>query len=266
MTEPPPLIDIHCHLLPELDDGAASWDVAVAMARLAAADGLTTIIATTHQLGAFGRNHGDALRVQTDRLQQRLDREGVALRVLPGAEARIEPGLVAKLKTGDVLTLADRRRHVLLELPHEVVVPLDRLLADLKAAGMTGILAHPERNLGILGRPDLVPSLVRAGCLMQVTARSLLGGFGSQVQQFAQGLLQQGLVHFVATDAHGLGERRPLLAKGFQCVARLAGMDAALDLCCRNPDCVISGRAVVPSSQPRPQPRARGWLPWRKAG
>jgi protein-tyrosine phosphatase len=265
MAEPAPIIDIHCHLLPELDDGAASWDDAVAMARMAAADGVTACIVTPHQLGAFGRNRGECIRAQTARFQALLDREGIALRGLPGAEARIEPGLVAKLQSGDVLTLADRRRHVLLELPHEVYLPVDRLLTELSAAGMVPILAHPERNAGILARPEVLPPLVEAGCLLQVTAGSVLGAFGPATQALAQRLIRQGLVDFLATDAHGVRSRRPLLSRGMDWVSQAVGLEVALDLCCRNPACVAEGRDI-PTSHARPTRSQLGrWLR-RKAG
>lgn len=265
MPDPPPLIDIHCHLLPDVDDGSASWDETLAMARLAVDDGISTIVATPHQLGVYGRNRGDAIRAQTERLQRFLDRQGVALRVLPGADVRIEPGMIPKLQSGEVLTLADRRRHVLLELPHEFYFPLQGLLADLNVAGMVGILSHPERNLGILARRHLLPPLVEAGCLLQVTAGSLVGTFGPQVRKLARWMIRQRLVHCVSTDAHGAKSRRPLLRRGFDCVARLAGEQMAVDLCCRNPALVVAGKTVMPPRGKPAQPGPAGWFRRRKA-
>ena len=156
----PAFVDIHCHLLPELDDGAGDWDESLAMARLAVSEGIRTVIATPHQLGSYGRNRGDAIRAQVARLRQLLDDHGVPLEVLPGADVRIEPDLVGKIRSGDVVTLADHRRYVLLELPHEVYLPLDRLLGELKVAGLVGILSHPERNQGILGQPRVLEGLL----------------------------------------------------------------------------------------------------------
>jgi protein-tyrosine phosphatase len=181
------------------------------------------------------------------------------LNVLPGADVRIEPDLERKIRIGEVLSLADRLRHVLLELPHEVYVPLDRLLAELAAGGLVGILSHPERNQGILRRPGVLKPLVDRGCLMQVTAGSLTGVFGSQIQGFSESLIEQGLVHFISTDAHGTGSRPPLLGKAFERVADLAGEDAALDLCCRNPSAVVAGKAVP--SGPR-KPAKSTWGGW----
>lgn len=259
-------VDIHCHLLPGVDDGPGGWEETLAMAELAAADCVSTIVATPHQLGIYGANHGDEIRARSGRLQSLLDERGIPLRVLPGADVRIEPGLIAKIHSGEVVTLADQGRHVLLELPHEVYLPLDRLLADVQAAGLTGILSHPERNAGIVARPSVVQSLVDQGCLIQITAAALTGGFGTRVRHVAESLVKQGLVHFVATDAHGPRSRPPVLSQAFRRVAGIAGRDAAVEMFCRNPAAVVSGQEIVPGARKGSKPRRVAWLPWRKAG
>jgi protein-tyrosine phosphatase len=238
------LVDLHCHILPGLDDGAADWDESLAMARMAAADGMATIIATAHQLGGNAKVSAEAIRSAAVRMQLLLDERAVPLRVLPGADVRIEPDMVAKVLSGEVLTLADRRRHVLLELPHEVYFPLDRLLDDLRAAGMVGILSHPERNRGILGRPDTAHDLVNQGMLLQITSGSLWGMFGPRVQALAEWLVKQGLVHFIASDAHATKSRCPVLSAGWEIIAELAGTDAADALCRVNPGRVANGEMV----------------------
>jgi protein-tyrosine phosphatase len=246
MNRSEPFADIHCHLLPDLDDGASGWEESLHMAEMAVADGIATIVATPHQLGNYSKNTGTAIRAQTARFQEALDHRGLPLRVLPGADVRIEPELVGKLRAGEILSLADRRRHVLLELPHDVYAPLDRLLDELQAIGIVGILSHPERNQGILSRPDVLPRLIERGCLLQVTATSLTGLFGARIRRFAESIIRQGMAHFVATDAHGVASRPPLLQDAFQRVAELAGADAAIVLCCHNPACVANGEAVKP--------------------
>ncbi|HUT10344.1 MAG TPA: CpsB/CapC family capsule biosynthesis tyrosine phosphatase [Thermoguttaceae bacterium] len=263
MPDLPSLVDIHCHLLPGLDDGAADRDVALAMARLAVADGISTVVATPHQSGGHVGNHNRAICTLTADFQEFLREQNVPLRVLPGAEVRIEPELVSKLRSGKLLTLADRRRHVLLELPSEVCFPLDRLLGELDAAGMVGILAHPERNMAILSQRHLLASLVDAGCLVQITSGSLVGTFGPRVQKFAEWLVMRGLVHFVGSDAHGARTRRPLLRRAFECIARLAGPETAADLCCRNPARVAAGETVTLECR---SPGNSRWIDrfWRK--
>ncbi len=256
MPQIPPFTDIHCHLLPGIDDGASDWAVSLAMARMAVDDGFATIIATPHQLGRSAQNRGDTIRQLTVELGRRLQDHGIPLDVLPGGDVRIEPNLVRLLRSGDVLSLADRRRHVLLELPHDVFFPLDGLLGRLQAQGIVGILSHPERNLGILARPEVLGPLVDRGCLLQITAGSLVGSFGPEIQRFTHWMVGQGLVHFVSTDAHGVRRRRPLLRRAFDCVAELADWETAVDVCCRNPSAVAEGRPVT---LPTRYPRRSGW-------
>lgn len=259
MNHSEPFVDIHCHLLPGLDDGPSVLDEALDMAEMAVADGIGTIIATPHQLGNFAKNAGTTIRLAADKFQQLLDQRRVPLRVLPGADVRIEPDLVRKIRSGEVLTLGDRRRHVLLELPHDVYVPLDRLLSELKAAGVIGVLSHPERNRGLLNQPAVLRPLVERGCLLQVTAASLIGSFGSVVQTFSESLIAQGLVHFVSTDAHGTNVRPPMLRAAFQRVIELSGRETAVDLCCRHPAAVVAG-GTVPAGCRKPTKFA--WTGW----
>ncbi len=252
-------VDIHCHLLPGIDDGAESWDESLAMAQLAAADGISTVVATPHQLGEYRQNDGDTIRASCRQLQELLDQQGVPLQVLPGADVRIEPDVVGKIRAGEVLTLADRGRYVLLELPHEVCFPLDRLIRGLDAAGLTGILSHPERNQAILCQPHLVEPFVSAGFLLQVTAGSLAGSFGPQVKGVAEWLVAQGLAHFVATDAHGWQSRRPRMRRAAERVAEIAGQRAAAELCYGNPRRVADDRVVA---RGRRKPKGVGLARW----
>jgi protein-tyrosine phosphatase len=259
MTTAEPFVDIHCHMLPGIDDGAKSLDEALAMAEMAVADGIGTIVATPHQLGSHAKNTGEAIRAAATAFQRELERRQIPLQVLPGADVRIEPDLPRKIRTGEVVSLGDHRRHVLLELPHDVYVPLDRLLADLAATGLVGILSHPERNRGILSQPDVLRPLVERGCLLQVTAASLLGTFGSQPEKLATSLIEQGLVHFVSTDAHSTHGRPPKLRAAFDRIVELAGEDAARDVCCRHPAAVAAGGIVTPGCR---RPVRRTWTGW----
>ena len=260
------LVDIHCHLLPGIDDGAANWEEVLAMARLAVGDGISTIVATPHQLGTYGRNRGEAIRELAREAQALLRKHKVPLSVLPGADVRVEPDMIGKIRSGEVLTLGDRGRYVLLELPHELYLPLERLLADMEAAGLVGVLSHPERNLGILRRPEVVKHLVDRGLLLQVTAGSILGTFGREAKDLAERLLEHGLVHFVATDAHGSKSRRPRLGRAMERLCELVGRCEAEALCCDNPARVAAGRLV--EQGPRRAARAGlfSWFRRRRAG
>jgi protein-tyrosine phosphatase len=247
--------------LPGIDDGAKDWDESLAMARMAVEDCTTTIVATPHQLGSFRRNLGDGIRNLVAQLQQRLTTADIPLRVLPGADVRIEEDMVPRLATGEVLTLGDHGRHVLLEQPHELLLPLEPVLAKLSRHDIVGILSHPERNVGILGRPDVLLPFVDAGCLMQITAGSLCGTFGPACQQLAEWMLSEGLVHFIATDGHGQRTRRPLMRRAYERAAELTDVETADLLCHRNPSLVAAGREVPPGRRQVPI-RQRSW--WRR--
>lgn len=252
-------VDIHCHLLPGVDDGAKSIEESLAMARLALEDGTTTIIATPHQLGNFGQNQGGAIRRRVADLQREFDEAKMAIKVLPGADVRIEPGMVDGILRGEVLTLGDHHRHVLLELPHELYLPLEPVLEELWRRKIVGVLSHPERNQGILRQPSVLPALVDAGCLLQITAGSICGTFGPQCREFCEWLLAEGLVHFVATDAHGPRSRRPLMRRAFERVVELTDEATGLDLCSVNPDQVAAGRPVRPGRRENPR-RRKSWF------
>jgi protein-tyrosine phosphatase len=238
--------DIHCHLLPGLDDGPSGWEESLKMAAMAAADGIGTIVATPHQLGNYQKNSAEKINTHVAQLRHYLQQYNIVLDVLPGADVRIDPELPRMVQRGDVLTLADRRRHVLLELPHEVYIPLDMLLAQLHSTGVTGILSHPERNQGILNQPNVLLKLIEQGCLLQITAGSLLGLFGTKIQKFATTMIEQGIVDFVASDAHGTTSRMPVLSHAFHRVVELTDHDTAVKLFCRNPACVAAGTPVPP--------------------
>jgi len=220
------------------------------MARVAVADGIAAAVATPHQLGHWGQRATE-IRQRVAQMRQLLEREGVPLGLLRGSETRVEPGLAGRVRGGEILTLADRRRHLLIELPAEVYIPLERVVGELQAAGTVAVLAHPERNAGILARPEVLTHLVRAGCLLQVTAGSLTGRFGRHSERLAQRLVADGLAYCVASDAHGAEARQPRLSEAFDCVRRLAGWDAAVRLFCQHPACIANGEPVCGSATVR---------------
>ncbi len=258
------MVDIHCHMIPGIDDGSPSLEVSLDMARMAVNDGIGTVICTPHQLGNFQHNSGDSIRQQTQQFQIELQKARIPLRVLPGGDVRIEEPMIRGLGDGAVMSLADHRRHVLLELPHELYFPLEPILQNLEAKGMVGILSHPERNRGILQQPELIPTLVDQGCLMQVTAGSLLGSMGKECQELSRSMLLDGLVHFIASDAHGNKLRRPLLRRAFDEVARLTDEATAQDLFVRYPACVAIGKDIPAGRRKVLQKTNDRWFGWKK--
>lgn len=244
MTHTRPFADIHCHVLPGIDDGAADTAQALAMVQAAAADGTTTLIATPHQLGSNAHVTAESIRAGCAALQAEVDAAGIAVEILPGADVRIEPELPSLVRQGTVVTLADRGRHILLELPHETYFPIDSLLATLGRRGVVGILSHPERNRGIIREPELMRDVAAAGGLLQITAASLLGGFGSSARRIAEAAIRDRLVHFVASDAHDTSRRPIGLAEAFHAVATLTDDDYAGLVCSINPRRVALGESI----------------------
>jgi len=260
-----PFVDIHCHLLPGLDDGARSWDEALQMARMAVAEGTATIIATPRQLGSFDHNSGELIRLRSSQFQDFLIAHETKAEILPGADVRVEPSLAQKLRDGSVLTLGDHGKHVLLKLPRQSYQPLDELIEQLGADGTVGILSHPERNQGLIKHRKLLRPLVDRGCLMQITADSLMGTFGRQVQAMAEWMLSENIVHFVASDAHGPRSRRPILSAAYQRAAALTCEELSVSIFSANPRSVAAGSDVPALPDWRSSQRVT-WWPWRKAG
>ncbi|QDU57417.1 tyrosine-protein phosphatase [Aeoliella mucimassa] len=257
--------DIHCHLLPGIDDGAADADEALKMARIAVEQGTSTIVVTPHQLGIWRQNEASDIRRRTNELQELLNAHQIPLVVLPGGEIRIEDDMPQLLDADVLMTLGDHKRHVLVEQPFEIYFPLEPIAQLLKQRGLVGILAHPERNRGIMAQPGLVGELVDAGWLVQVTTGSLTGAFGPKCQQLAEEFVRSGCSHFLSTDAHGPKSRRPLFRDAYQRATELAGEEAALAMCRDNPRRVAEGREVNPGRL-MVKPPSRGWRFWKRVG
>ena len=236
--------DIHCHIIPNIDDGSASLTSSLDMAETAWSDDTKSLIATPHQLGT---NHGvtaSAIRNGAAALQEKLCREEIGVTILPGADVRIDPELPKLLKQGKVLTLADRGKHVLLELPHDTYYPIDQLLKSLRKQGLVGILSHPERNRGIIKDPDVMWEVIEAGGLLQITAASLTGAFGSSCQEIAELAVDEGLIHFIASDAHDTKHRPFGMREAYDTICDMAGEKLADLVCCENPARVFEGDDV----------------------
>ena len=236
--------DIHCHIIPNIDDGSASLTDSFSMAKVAKSDGTNSLIATPHQLGTNRGVTAAAIRNGAAALQEKLRREEIGVTILPGADVRIDPELPKLLKQGKVLTLADRGKHVLLELPHDTYYPIDQLLKALRKQGLVGILSHPERNRGIIKDPDVMWEVIEAGGLLQITAASLTGAFGSSCQEIAELAVDEGLIHFIASDAHDTKHRPFGMRDAYDTICDMAGAKLADLVCCENPARVFEGDDV----------------------
>lgn len=219
------MIDLHTHILPGVDDGAMTDEVAVAMLRHAVADGITTLVATPHSHHARGVD----VHAACHRLQTLAVAGGMDVTIIPGSEVRIASGLDAAYRAGELQTIDDGT-WLLLELPLHDEWPLPLVLGAverLRAAGARPILAHAERYPFVHKRPEAVAELVALGVPVQINARSLFYREADPDRRAADALLRAGLAHLVASDAHNARYRPPALSAALARVAEVAGKATA---------------------------------------
>jgi protein-tyrosine phosphatase len=239
------MIDLHCHILPGVDDGAESLEEAAAMCRLAARDGCEAMVATPHQRrGEWWNADRESLTALADELQNAV---GPGFRVYLGGEVHVDSELLAeveKLPGGGLLPLAGSR-YLLIELDSQGTArDAIHLVHELSVAGWYPILAHPELIPWLAPDPALIGRLVALGATTQVTAMSVTGDFGRRPQNDVFSLLDAGLVHFVASDAHGIRRRPPGLGRAHDLIAGRWGEDVAQRLVADNPRAVVTDRPL----------------------
>jgi protein-tyrosine phosphatase len=201
------VVDIHCHILPGLDDGSKDMVTSIAMARLAVAAGINTVIGTPHWIEDEHETDPAVVRQAVRDLQIELNSRTIPLTVLPGNEAFICPDLPDRVRKGDVLTLGDKGTHLLLELPCEVLPTyVDDVIFRLRLGGLIPVLAHIERYAYVRSDWHTVERWVQHGCLAQVNASSVDSGSGDAS---TQSLMDHGLIACTATDAHDAANRAP---------------------------------------------------------
>lgn len=246
------MIDLHCHILPGIDDGASDLSMSLAMARAFVADDVSVVACTPHILPGLYANSGPQIRQAVVRLQQALDAERIPLRLTTGADNHVMPGMAAELRSGHLLALGDSR-YVLVEPPHHVVPPrMEQLFFDILVAGYIPILTHPERLTWLKAHYESVLRLVHGGVWMQITAGSLSGAFGRTARYWGEKMLDEGCVHILATDAHDVDRRPPNLGLGRDLAARRVGDAEAQNLVMTRPEGVL--RNASPASLPPPNP------------
>jgi len=247
----PTMIDLHSHILPAIDDGAADLAASLAMARASVADGVTVQACTPHILPGVYQNSAAGIASAVQSLQQTLDDQAIALRLIVGADIHMVPDLVAGLRSGTLPTLGGSR-YALIEPPSHVAPPrLNELFFQVIVAGFVPILTHPERLTWIEGNYPLLRELTGKGVWMQITAGSLLGGFGRRPKYWAERMLEDGQVHILATDAHDTRARPPCLGRGRDAAAKLVGDREAEHLVLTRP------LGIVTNSNPADLPRPR---------
>jgi len=247
--------DLHCHMLPGIDDGPERLEDALAMAQVAAADGTRVVVATPHGSQVEEQGGREALIQRIALFNHELHAQGTELEVAVGTEY---------LLNLELLEIVERGKAICLNGSHYVLVEIDffqypnyveQAMFQMQVLGFTPVLAHPERQATIQRKPDLLARLVERGVISQITGGSLLGQFGREARKSAEQLLKRNLVHLLASDGHSPGPYRPpVLSEAIRSLERLVGEEATQLLSQENPYAIAHDWKV---RLPEPKPRRR---------
>ena len=250
------MVDLHCHILPGIDDGPDSMEESLKMAETAIADGITHVVATPHSSDSYRFDFATVRRLR-DQLQSRI---GTRLEIATGCDFHLNPENLASLRKEPRQYCINQRDYLLVEF-NEVSIPpaMDNTLHDMQLSGLRLIVTHPERNVILRSRPERLREWVRRGCFVQLTGGALTGGFGLSAQQIALEWIGEGVVHFVASDAHH-SQIRPLrLRPAYEKVADQFGEGKARALFQENPRAAFEGQGLphIPEVTETATPRRR---------
>lgn len=250
-------IDIHCHILPGIDDGAQNYDQSITMAQLAVRDGASAVVATPHVKNGIYDLSKKEIIGKVEQLNSVLYQNNISLTILPGAEYYLEPGLPQRLADGELLTINNTERYILIELSNTMMPDyVRRTLYEIQLQGVVPIIAHPERNSIFAGNTSLLKSFTDADILTQVTSASITGVFGRKVQKTAYSIINIGAVHILASDGHSSNGRSPTLSAAYEQIGYYWGNNFADILTFINPKHIINGEMVPENEEPT---RTRRW-------
>jgi protein-tyrosine phosphatase len=243
------MIDLHCHLLPGIDDGARTTAEALDMARTAVDDGIDYAVMTPHLHPGRYENTRSSTAEPLREFRTALRKEQIDLEIRAAAEVRLAVEILPLLEQDEVPFLGemDGYRIMLLEFPHSHITHgAENLIQKLLDKKIRPIIAHPERNKEVIRDLAKVKPFVEMGCLLQLTASAVAGHFGKGPHLCARQLLERGLVNVLATDAHNLKGRRPELRAGMQAAAEIVGEAAAHEMVHENPRAILGPAHVTP--------------------
>jgi protein-tyrosine phosphatase len=241
------VVDIHSHILPEVDDGPKSWDVSVAMCRAAAADGITHMVATPH---ANDRYHYDReyLKGLVVHLQQLV---GDSLKVSLGCDFHLSYDNIQDALANPTRYVIEGTGYLLVEFSNfSIVEQTTEHFFKLRSCGITPVITHPERNPILRESPQRVLEWADQGCVVQMTGSALTGFWGDRTRQAARWLLEHQAVHVLATDAHDLEKRVPILSSARDAATTICGKDIAEAMVETNPRAIISNQTLPYFPQP----------------
>ncbi len=254
------MIDIHCHLLPGIDDGPPTVEAAMALASALVEDGVTKVVCTPHVFPGRFENRRSGIAEDFVRFSQLIAQAGLPLDLLWAGEVRLTPEVLDLLQLQELPFLGSTGgvKTLLLEMPDgQVPLGAEQFVRRLMASGIRPVVAHPERNRMVMDKPERMHALVEEGCALQLTAGSLLGEFGQRAQAAAQALLDAGWVQAVASDAHNLNGRRPRMKAAAQWLARHYGAEVAQRLTVDGPAGLCADNLITNASgRRRSEPQA----------
>lgn len=244
------MIDLHSHILPGIDDGAKDLETSLEMARIAVADGTTLLACTPHIKPPIYNNAAPDITRATATLQEELDKNGIELGLIVGADIHLTANLLHLLESGTAPTLSGTR-YFLLEPSHDVMPPhIDRFCAAIIEHGYIPVLTHPERLAWINQHYDVICRLDALGVVMQLTAGSITGLFGKTVQHWADRMLAEGRVDIIASDAHDTRHRPPVLSKSREIIEQRHGLQLATTVMIDNPKAIVENQPIAPRQRP----------------
>ena len=251
------MIDVHCHILPGLDDGPDKIEESLEMAETAVADGITHVVATPHSNDRFWFDFTHVRRLR-DELQARA---GNRLQIATGCDFHLNPENLARLRKQPRQFCINQHGYLLVEF-NEISIPaaMDRTLHEMQLSGLRPIVTHPERNVILRTHAERLREWVRRGCFVQVTGNAITGAFGATAQQIALQWIGEGMIHFVASDAHNNRNRPLRLRSAYDVVADRFGEAQARALFVENPRAAFQGRDLpyVPEvEEPMAPPRRK---------
>ncbi len=247
-------IDLHTHILAGMDDGAKDLLESIHMAEIAMNDGINIVAATPHVRTQVFENRKEDILIKVAALNKELKKNLVDVTVLPGAEYRLEYDLFQQLENGEILTINDTGKYLLVELPPNLIPPrTEDMIYEIQIRGITPIIAHPERNDYFARNTGALQSYVDRGVLTQITSTSVTGLFGSKAQKAAWKFMENGMVHILASDGHSHKNRSPVLSKAWMQIQNRWGPEYANLLAYENPLAIINAQQVRYSARPRRQ-------------
>lgn len=234
-------IDIHCHILPGIDDGPESLEMSLRMIKIAADDGISHIFATPHIIKGVYDNNTQKIRKGIEALRLHISEK---ITIYTGADVRITPDIMLKIEKGEMPTL-NGSKYMLIELPHFVIPPnIDMLIFDLRKAGIIPIITHPERHITLTKKFFVLKRLRDIGAMYQLTAMSVSGELGKNIQKISFSMIDGGFIDFIASDAHNARERPPVLSNAYNVIVRSYGYEAAETIFLKNPEKILSCESI----------------------